>query len=160
MEKQCLQEEGDKVDNLSPKQRKKNMQNIRSKNTEIELILRKALWKQGYRYRKNFNALPGSPDIVLTKYKIVIFCDGEFFHGKDWDILEARLKESNNSEYWIKKISRNKERDDEINKKLSFLGWKVLRFWGKDIKNNIDECIQVIEETVFAQKLHYEESEQ
>ncbi len=160
MEKQCLQEEGDKVDNLSPKQRKKNMQNIRSKNTEIELILRKALWKQGYRYRKNFNALPGRPDIVLTKYKIVIFCDGEFFHGKDWDILEARLKESNNSEYWIKKISRNKERDDEINKKLSFLGWKVLRFWGKDIKNNIDECIQVIEETVFAQKLHYEESEQ
>ena len=134
--------------------------NIRSKNTEIELILRKALWKQGYRYRKNFNALPGRPDIVLTKYKIVIFCDGEFFHGKDWDILEARLKESNNSEYWIKKISRNKERDDEINKKLSFLGWKVLRFWGKDIKNNIDECIQVIEETVFAQKLHYEESEQ
>ena len=160
MEKQCLQEEGDKVDNLSPKQRKKNMQNIRSKNTEIELILRKALWKQGYRYRKNFNALPGRPDIVLTKYKIVIFCDGEFFHGKDWDILEARLKESNNSEYWFKKISRNKERDDEINKKLSFLGWKVLRFWGKDIKNNIDECIQVIEETVFAQKLHYEESEQ
>ncbi|EOS72579.1 DNA mismatch endonuclease Vsr [Lachnospiraceae bacterium 10-1] len=148
------------MDNLSPKQRKKNMQNIRSKNTEIELILRKALWKQGYRYRKNFNALPGRPDIVLTKYKIVIFCDGEFFHGKDWDILEARLKESNNSEYWIKKISRNKERDDEINKKLSFLGWKVLRFWGKDIKNNIDECIQVIEETVFAQKLHYEESEQ
>lgn len=152
--------EGDKVDNLSPKQRKKNMQNICSKNTEIELILRKALWKRGYRYRKNFNALPGRPDIVLTKYKIVIFCDGEFFHGKDWDILEARLKESNNSEYWIKKISRNKERDDEINKKLSFLGWKVLRFWGKDIKNNIDECIQVIEETVFAQKLHYEESEQ
>ena len=148
------------MDNLSPKQRKKNMQNIRSKNTEIELILRKALWKQGYRYRKNFNALPGRPDIVLTKYKIVIFCDGEFFHGKDWDILEARLKESNNSEYWIKKISRNKERDDEINKKLSFLGWKVLRFWGKGIKNNIDECIQVIEETVFAQKLHYEESEQ
>ena len=148
------------MDNLSPKQRKKNMQNIRSKNTEIELILRKALWKQGYRYRKNFNALPGRPDIVLTKYKIVIFCDGEFFHGKDWDILEARLKESNNSEYWIKKISRNKERDDEINRKLSFLGWKVLRFWGKDIKNNIDECIQVIEETVFAQKLHYEESEQ
>lgn len=152
--------EGDKVDNLSPKQRKKNMQNIRSKNTEIELILRKTLWKRGYRYRKNFNALPGSPDIVLTKYKIVIFCDGEFFHGKDWDILEARLKKSNNSEYWIKKISRNKERDDEINKKLSFLGWKVLRFWGKDIKNNIDECIQVIEETVFAQKLHCEESEQ
>lgn len=151
--------EGDKVDNLSPKQRKRNMQNIRSKNTEIELMLRKALWKRGYRYRKNFNALPGRPDIVLTKYKIAIFCDGEFFHGKDWDILEARLKKSSNSEYWIKKISRNKERDDEINKKLSFLGWKVLRFWGKDIKNNIDECIQVIEEAVFTQKIHYEENE-
>ena len=151
--------EGDRVDNLSPEQRKKNMQNICSENTEIEVTLRKALWERGYRYRKNFNVLPGRPDIVLTKYKIAIFCDSEFFHGKDWDILEERLKKSNNSEYWIKKIARNRERDDEINKKLSFLGWKVLRFWGKDIKNNIDGCIQVIEEAVFTQKIYYEESE-
>lgn len=135
------------------------MQNICSNNTEIEVELRKALWKRGYRYRKNFSKLPGKPDIVLTKYKIAIFCDGEFFHGKDWDKLEARLKNSNNSVYWIKKILKNKERDDEINKRLFFLGWKVLRFWGKDIKNNIDECIQVIEEAVFEQKIYYEERE-
>ena len=89
------------------------------------------------------------PDIVFTKYKIAIFCDGEFFHGKDWEVLKPRLEKSNNSEYWISKISRNKERDDEINKKLLFLGWTVIRFWGNDIKKNTDECIRVIEETIF-----------
>ena len=151
--------EGDRVDNLSVEQRKKNMRNIRSENTEIEVMLRRALWERGYRYRKNYNVLPGKPDIVLTKYKIAIFCDSEFFHGKDWDILAERLKKSNNSAYWIKKIERNRERDDEINKKLSFLGWKVLRFWGKNIKNDIDECIQVIEEAVFLQKIYCEEIE-
>lgn len=91
----------------------------------------------------------GNPDIVFTKYKIAIFCDGEFFHGKDWEVLKPRLEKSNNSEYWIGKISRNKERDDEINKKLLFLGWTVIRFWGNDIKKNTDECIRVIEETIF-----------
>lgn len=69
----------------------KNMRNIRSQNTSIELLLRKALWHKGYRYHKNYKKLPGSPDIVLTKYKIAIFCDSEFFHGKDWEILKLRL---------------------------------------------------------------------
>lgn len=91
----------------------------------------------------------GSPDIALTKYKIAIFCDGEFFHGKDWDTLKQRLEKSNNSEYWISKISRNKERDDEINKKLNFEGWTVIRFWGEDIKKHTDECVKVVEETIF-----------
>ena len=125
------------------------MQHIRSKDTKIEGLLRKALWKKGYRFRKNYKELPGKPDIVFTKYKIAIFCDGEFFHGKDWEVLKPRLEKSNNSEYWISKISRNKERDDEINKKLLFLGWPVIRFWGNDIKKNTDECIRVIEETIF-----------
>lgn len=70
----------------------KNMRSIHSKDTSIELQLRKALWHKGYRYRKNYKALPGSPDIVLTKYKIAIFCDSEFFHGKDWEILKLRLE--------------------------------------------------------------------
>ena len=70
----------------------KNMKRIKSQNTSIELKLRKALWHKGYRYRKNFNQLPGKPDIVLTKYKIAIFCDSEFFHGKDWDKLKVRLE--------------------------------------------------------------------
>ena len=137
------------MDNLTKEQRRKNMQNIRSKNTSIEVILRKALWKKGYRYRKNYKGLPGNPDIVLTKYKIAIFCDGEFFHGKDWEVRKPRLEKGNNSEYWINKISRNCERDDEINKRLLFEGWTVIRFWGKDIHNNTEECVKVIEETIF-----------
>lgn len=129
------------------------MQHIKSKDTKIEVLLRKALWQKGYRYRKNYRDLPGKPDIVLTKYKIVIFCDGEFFHGKDWEVLKPKLEKSNNSEFWINKITRNRERDYQINKELLFMGWTVIRFWGDDIKKNTDECIQVIEETIFDLKL-------
>ena len=78
-------------DVLTPSQRRKNMQHIKSKDTKIEVILRKALWKKGYRYRKNYTKLPGNPDIALTKYKIAIFCDSEFFHGKDWEKLKVKL---------------------------------------------------------------------
>lgn len=137
------------ADVLSPEQRKRNMQNIRANDTKIELILRKALWKRGYRYRKNYKKLPGKPDIALTKYKIAIFCDGEFFHGKDWEILRPKLENSNNSEFWINKIKHNIEHDDEVNKKLMFLGWTVIRFWGNEIKRNPEKCIQVIEEAIF-----------
>ena len=142
------------MDDLTKEQRRKNMQHIRSKDSGIEISLRKALWKKGYRYRKNYAALPGKPDIVLTKEKIVIFCDGEFFHGKDWEVLKPRLEKSNNSEYWINKISRNRERDNEINKKLLFMGWTVIRFWGNDIKKNVNECVRVVEEAVFDTKIH------
>jgi len=73
------------------------------------VVLRKALWHRGYRYRKNYEKLPGKPDIVLTKYKIAIFCDGEFFHGKDWEVsLKPQLERGNNSEFWVKKITRNR----------------------------------------------------
>lgn len=131
-------------------QRSKNMQKIKSKDTSIELKLRKALWNKGYRYRKNYAALPGKPDIVLTKYRIVIFCDSEFFHGKDWEVLRPRLEKGNNGEFWVKKIYRNQERDEEVNKKLLFLNWTVIRFWGKDILQKTDECIRVIEEAIFS----------
>ena len=107
------------------------------------------MWHRGIRYRKNLKDLPGKPDIVLTKYKIAIFCDGEFFHGKDWDKLKVRLAKSNNGEYWIQKIARNRERDYENEKRLMFLGYKVLRFWGKDILKNTDECVRTVEEAVF-----------
>lgn len=147
------------ADRLTPEQRKKNMQNIRSKDTAIEIRLRKALWHKGYRYRKNFKNLPGKPDIVLTKYKIAIFCDSEFFHGKDWEILKPQLKKSKNGMFWIKKISRNIERDEEINKKLLFMGWTVIRFWGKEILKNTDECIRVIEEAIFEYKMENAEVE-
>ena len=111
--------------------------------------MRKALWKRGLRYRKNYATLPGKPDIVFTKYKVAVFCDSEFFHGKDWEVLKPRLEKSKNSDYWVKKISRNREHDEEVNKQLLFLGWTVIRFWGKDILKNIDECVRVIEETLF-----------
>ena len=137
------------ADVLTPEQRRKNMQHIKANDTKIEVLLRKALWNKGYRYRKNYKALPGKPDIVLTKYKIAIFCDGEFFHGKEWEVLKPRLEKSNNSDFWISKISRNMERDAEINKKLLFMGWTVIRFWGAEIKKNTDECVRVIEETIF-----------
>lgn len=145
------------MDNLTKEQRRKNMQNIRSKNTSIEVILRKALWQKGYRYRKNYKGLPGNPDIVLTKYKIAIFCDGEFFHGKDWEVLKPRLEKSNNSKFWINKILRNQERDDEVNKRLVFEGWTVIRFWGDDIKKRLDECVKVVEETIFEMRMRINE---
>lgn len=136
-------------DNLTKEQRHKNMKNICAKDTSIELILRKALWEKGYRYRKNCRALPGKPDIVLTKYKIAIFCDGEFFHGKDWEVMKPRLESGTNGKYWISKIARNRERDEEVNKKLLFEGWTVIRFWGADIRKHTDECVKVIEEVIF-----------
>lgn len=141
------------MDILSKEQRRKNMQNIKAKDTTIEIMLRKALWKKGYRYRKNYKGLPGKPDIVLTKYKIAIFCDGEFFHGKDWEVLKPRLEKGNNSEFWISKISRNRQRDDEVNKRLLFEGWTVIRFWGNDIKKNVDECVKVVEECIWDIKM-------
>ena len=147
-------------DVLTKEQRHKNMQNIKSKDTQIELLLRKELWKRGYRYRKNYKDLPGKPDIVLTKYQIAIFCDSEFFHGKNWEVLKPRLERGDNSDFWISKISRNIQRDDEVNKKLLSQGWTVIRFWGNDIKHNIDDCIKVIEETIFDMKIcDYEEGE-
>ncbi|MBR2045040.1 MAG: very short patch repair endonuclease [Agathobacter sp.] len=140
-------------DVLTPEQRRKNMQNIKHKDTKIEVMLRKALWEKGYRYRKNYKGLPGRPDIVLTRYKIAIFCDGEFFHGKDWEVLKPRLLKSSNSEFWISKISRNRERDDQVNKSLLFQGWTVIRFWGNDIKKNVDGCVKVIEECIWDIKM-------
>lgn len=131
----------------------RNMSRIHGKDTSIEVALRRALWAKGYRFRKNYKQLPGSPDIVLTKYKIAIFCDSEFFHGKDWDILKVKLEKGKNADYWISKIQRNIERDEEKDKMLLFSGWTVLHFWGKDILNDIDACIRVIEELVFDKKM-------
>ncbi len=142
------------MDNLSKEQRRKNMQHIRAKDSGIEVALRQALWAKGYRYRKNYSLLPGKPDIVFTKEKVAIFCDGEFFHGKDWEILQTTLRNSNNGDYWINKISRNRERDEEINKKLQFMGWTVIRFWGNDIKKNVAGCVQAVEELMFELRIN------
>ena len=141
------------TDVMTKEQRSKTMSHIHRQDTSIEVKLRKALWNRGYRYRKNYKGLPGSPDIVLTKYHICIFCDSEFFHGKDWRVLRPKLERGNNPGYWVRKISRNMERDDEVDKKLLFMGWTVIHFWGKDILKNTDECLKVIEETIFEDRL-------
>lgn len=137
------------MDVLNKEQRHKAMSHIKSKDTSIEIALRKALWHKGYRYRKNDKRLPGKPDIVLTKYRIAIFCDGELFHGQNWEVLRPRLLQGAHPEYWVKKIERNIIRDMETDKKLLFLDWTVIHFWGSEIMKNPEECIKVIEEVIF-----------
>lgn len=138
------------MDDLTPEQRKKNMQAIRSKDTTIELALRKALWKKGIRYRKNYKGLIGKPDIVITKYRIVVFCDSDFWHGYDWDNRKSRIK--SNQEYWMPKIERNMKRDKEVTAVLVEQGWIVLRFWEHSIRKNLESCLDDIEEAVSIRK--------
>lgn len=148
------------MDVLTPEQRHRNMVNIKNKDSQIELRLRKALWHKGYRYRKNYKIMPGKPDIALTKYRIAIFCDSEYFHGKDWEQLLPRLQRGNNADFWIKKISRNIERDKVVNKQLEELNWKVLRFWGNDIKKDLEGCLERILEAIReVENAHIEGSE-
>lgn len=138
------------ADNLTPEQRRRNMQAIKSKDTSIELILRKALWKCGIRYRKNYSKLIGKPDIVITKYKIAVFCDSDYWHGYDWENRNQRIK--SNREYWVKKIEHNMERDIYVTEALQNDGWTVLRFWEWQIKKHLSECVDLIVQTIESQK--------
>ena len=131
---------------MSKEQRRKNMQHIKSKDTSIEITLRKALWKSGIRYRKNYNRLPGKPDICITKYKIAIFCDSSFWHGKDFD---TKKPVATNREFWKNKILRNMERDNEVDRLLKLMGWTVLHFWDSEINKKLEDCIRTINETIF-----------
>jgi len=133
------------MDNLKPEQRRLNMQRIKSKDTRAEVILRKALWKKGFRYRKNWAVLPGKPDIAITKHKIAIFCDGEFFHGKDFD---TKKKPETNAEYWEEKIKKNIQRDQVVEADLKGMGWTVIRFWSRDIIKDPDSCVKAVEEII------------
>ena len=130
------------MDDLTPEQRRKNMQAIRSKDTRIELALRNALWHKGIRYRKNYKELPGKPDIAITKYRIAVFCDSDFWHGYDWENRNQRIK--SNREYWIPKIERNMQRDREVTAALEDSGWLVLRFWEFQIKKELDTCVDAV----------------
>ncbi|MCI8921746.1 MAG: very short patch repair endonuclease [Acutalibacter sp.] len=135
------------------------MSAIHSRDTDIELRLRKALWHKGYRYRKNVKTLPGKPDIVFTKYKLAIFCDAEFWHGKDWDTLKSKLLRGKNPEYWIPKIERTRERDTKAERELQSMGWTVLRFWREEILHDLPQCIQAVEDTLFEIRLSFYETE-
>ena len=134
------------MDDLTPEQRRKNMQAIRSKDTSIEIALRTALWHRGVRYRKNYKQLPGKPDIAITKYRILVFCDSDYWHGYDWENRHQRIK--SNRDYWIPKIERNMARDKEITAQLQAMGWIVLRFWEWQIKKRLNECVDVVIKTI------------
>ena len=134
------------MDDLTPEQRRKNMQAIKSKETSIEIALRKALWNQGIRYRKNYKALPGKPDIAITKYKIAVFCDSDYWHGYDWENRSQRIK--SNRDYWIPKIERNMQRDREVTELLEKQGWVVLRFWEFQIKKELPNCVDTVCNTI------------
>ena len=127
------------------------MSRIKNKNTSIEVTLRKALWRAGVRYRKNYQKLPGSPDIAITKYQIAIFCDGEFWHGKDWSNKKQNIK--SNRDYWIEKIERNRNRDRKNEWALNCMGWVVLRFWGMEIKKDLTGCIKEIKCAILSREV-------
>ena len=119
--------------------RSKIMSKIRGKNTKPELAFRKALYAKGYRYRIDYRKLIGRPDIVLKKYKTIIFIDGEYWHGHNWPARKAKVK--TNREFWIAKIERNMQRDREVNAELERLGYKVFRFWESQIKKELQRCL-------------------
>lgn len=120
----------------------KNMSKIRSSDTEIERMVRSSLWKLGYRYRKNYSKLPGKPDIVFVRERVAVFCDSDFWHGRDWSTLKKRLR--TNPEYWIPKIERNRNRDKKVSQELALMDWTVIRLWESDIKKDLDSCVQRI----------------
>ncbi|MCL2485897.1 MAG: very short patch repair endonuclease [Endomicrobia bacterium] len=136
------------MDVLTKEQRRLNMQAIKSTGTKIEILLAKALWARGYRYRKNCKTILGKPDIVFRKKKIAIFCDSEFWHGKDY--LAKKKKFYTNKKYWNQKIESNIKRDKFVNHQLKKQGWIVLRFWAREIEKTLEHCMLKIEKTVAA----------
>ena len=135
------------MDVMTKSQRHLNMQHIRGKDSKPEIILRQALWKKGIRYRKNYKRLPGCPDIVLTRYKIAIFVDGDFWHARGYQYNPGSQINSNKA-FWQKKLTRNVERDKEVNDRLTQMGWLVLRFWESDICKNLPYVLEEIDKYV------------
>ena len=132
----------------TPEQAHRIMSAVKSKNTKPELILRRALWKRNYRYRIHVKELVGKPDIVFSRAKLAIFCDGDFWHGHNWAIrgiasFEEEL--AGYSPFWREKILRNVQRDIEVNKALQEEGWFVLRIWESDILSYPEKCVEMIE---------------
>lgn len=127
----------------TPEQISFNMRRVKNKDSAIELALRKELWNRGLRYRKNVKSVYGKPDIAFIGKKIAVFCDSEFWHGYAWEIAQDEFQ--SRRDFWIPKIERNMQRDQEVNEKLRGDGWIVLRFWGKQIKRDVVACADEIE---------------
>jgi len=139
------------MDVLTPEQRSKCMSHIHSSDTKPEVFFRKALWKWGIRYRKNVKKLFGKPDIAIKKYKLVIFIDGDFWHGNDWKERHFSSRENlllSYNDFWQKKIRRNIERDKKVNKYYKINNWTILRFWAITIKKDLNGCIIKTIETI------------
>ncbi|WP_270469495.1 very short patch repair endonuclease [Faecalibacillus faecis] len=124
----------------------KRMSHVKTKRNSAEVMIAKSLWHRGYRYRLNYKALPGSPDIALTKYRIAIFIDGEFWHGKDFEQRKTKLK--NNKDYWIEKIKENIDRDLRNDKLLRQMDWYPIHFWSNDVIKYCNQCIDEIIYTI------------
>lgn len=120
----------------------KRMSKVKTKRNKPERALAKALFHAGIRYRLNDEELPGKPDIVITKFHIAIFVDGEFWHGKDFENQKKDFK--SNKELWINKIEKNINHDEKMNRKLEQMGWTVIRFWGKDIIQDPIYCVNTV----------------
>ena len=134
------------MDKHTPEQRRRNMQAVKNKDSQIELLLRQELWSRGLRYRKNVNRIYGKPDIVFIGKKVAVFCDSEFWHGYNWE--ERKIDFKSHQEFWIPKIERNMERDAEVTARLESEGWTVIRFWGNEIKKNTAQCADINEKAV------------
>lgn len=130
----------------TPMTRSQIMQRVKSKDTTIEIMLRKELYKRGLRYQKNVKTIYGKPDIVFKGKKVVVFADSEFWHGKK--LSEGKSIPKTHTEYWVKKITRNMQRDKEVNAQLKSEGWTVLRFWEKDIRKDVSACADVVEKAL------------
>jgi len=131
----------------APEVTRKIMSAVKSKNTRPEMALRRSLWAKGMRYLVNVNTLPGKPDIVFTKTRIAVFCDGDFWHGHNWAIrgfssLEEELERY--SQFWKDKILGNIKRDSVNTEKLKSDGWEVIRLWESDIKKDLPKCVDLI----------------
>lgn len=124
------------------KQRSFNMSRIRGKNSKPELMLRKALWAKNIRFRLHDKTLPGKPDIVIKKYKLAIFIDGEFWHGYNWEKNKDQIK--SNKAFWIPKIERNMQKDRFDHEQLRAKGYTVFRFWSEDIKRGLPKVVNQV----------------
>lgn len=120
----------------------------RKTDTRCEVKVRRFLWRAGARFRKNVASLPGKPDIVFSGPRLAVFCDGDFWHGKDWDNRRSRLATGSNAPYWLAKIERNRQRDRLNQQKLETEGWTVLRFWESEIHSDPRHVAERILETL------------
>lgn len=122
----------------------------RKSNTKPEIALRRALWRAGLRFRRNVTGLPGEPDVVFKGARVIVFCDGNFWHGKDWETRKQKLLRGSNPSYWIAKIERNMQRDRQNVETLENRAWTVLRFWESEILTDVESVVAMVAQAVYS----------